>query len=163
MFTPAKILSQCLNPSPPNDQPLIFFNWAVQRMLRQKSDFAIPEGFLSVMLDMDSSIEEILDTQTNKDFPRQKTIVADILCKTSDDKIILIEVQFSMETDYFHRIYYGTARVMTDRLTMGQRFENIAKIYSIHVVYFPLGQGDDYLYRSRFEFVGVHHGDVLAL
>ncbi|GCD80689.1 hypothetical protein [Schleiferia thermophila] len=63
---------------PSNDRPLISFDWAVQRMLRQKSDFSIPEGFFSVMLDMDISIEEILDPQTNKDFARQKISVVGI-------------------------------------------------------------------------------------
>ncbi len=35
------------------------------------------------------------------------------------------------------------------------------KIYSVNIVYFNLGKGDDYIYRHRCEFLGLNTGKIL--
>lgn len=42
-------------------------------------------------------------------------------------------------------------------------YGSIKKIFSINIVYFDLGQGKDYVYHGKTEFVGVHELDRLEL
>lgn len=37
------------------------------------------------------------------------------------------------------------------------------KIYSISILYFDIGKGDDYLYHGQNNFTGVHTGDRLEI
>lgn len=37
------------------------------------------------------------------------------------------------------------------------------KVYSVNIIYFDLGQGDDYIYHGRTHFVGLHTHDELKL
>jgi hypothetical protein len=46
---------------------LIRFDWAVKRLLRNKVNFVILEGFLSELLNDDIIIESILESEGNKD------------------------------------------------------------------------------------------------
>ena len=40
---------------------------------------------------------------------------------------------------------------------------NIKKVYSISIVYFDLGKGNDYLYHGQNRFIGVHTSDELQI
>ena len=44
----------------------IRFDWAMKRLLRQKSNFGILEGFLSELILQDIKIQEIIDSESNK-------------------------------------------------------------------------------------------------
>lgn len=46
---------------------------------------------------------------------------------------------------------------------MGDRYENVKKVYSINILYFDLGIGKDYLYHGQNSFLGVHTGDKLVI
>ncbi|MDR3219305.1 MAG: hypothetical protein LBU22_10110, partial [Dysgonamonadaceae bacterium] len=39
----------------------------------------------------------------------------------------------------------------------------VKKLYSINIVYFDLGQGEDYIYHGNTVFRGLHKNDVLQL
>ena len=56
---------------------------------------------------------------------------------------------------------YGTARLITDFLEKGQPYSKVKKVYSVNVVYFSLGQGNDYIYKGRLDFRGLHLEDKL--
>ncbi len=43
----------------------IRFDWAIKRLLRQKSNFGILEGFLSELLNQDIKILEIIESESN--------------------------------------------------------------------------------------------------
>ena len=58
---------------------------------------------------------------------------------------------------------YGTSKVLTEYISVGQPYSDIKKIFSINVVYFDLGQGNDYIYHGRTDFVGIHNADKLLL
>jgi hypothetical protein len=47
-------------------QKHIRFDWAIKRLLRNKANFDILEGFLSELLRQDVRIQEILESQSNK-------------------------------------------------------------------------------------------------
>ncbi|MEQ8975737.1 MAG: PD-(D/E)XK nuclease family transposase, partial [Coleofasciculus sp. C1-SOL-03] len=64
---------------------------------------------------------------------------------------------------YFHRMLYGTSRLITDFLEKGEPYGNVKKVYSVNIVYFSLGQGDDYIYHGKFDFCGLHLEERLGL
>lgn len=141
----------------------IRFDWAMKRLLRNKANFDVLEGFLSVLLNEDVVIQEILEGEGNKVDAEDKYNRIDVLVKNSKDELILIEVQNERENDYFHRMNYGQAKLTTQYLYEGDAYGKIKKVYSINIVYFDLGQGIDYVYKGLTEFRGLHKGDLLAL
>ncbi len=44
----------------------IRFDWAVKRLLRQKANFGVLEGFLTVLLDEEVTIIELLESESNQ-------------------------------------------------------------------------------------------------
>ena len=139
------------------------FDWAMKRLLRNKANFEVLEGFLSELLKFDVKILEILESESNKQDIADKFNRVDILVKDENDKLILIEVQNDSEADYFHRMNYGQAKLLTEHLNEGQKYGEIKKIYSINIVYFDLGQGEDYVYVGKTQFEGMHKKDILQL
>ena len=59
----------------------IRFDWAIKRLLRQKADFGILEGFLSELLKEDVRILEIIDSESNKESEEDKHNRVDVLVK----------------------------------------------------------------------------------
>ncbi len=139
------------------------FDWAMKRLLRNKANFEVLEGFLSELLKFDVKIIEILESESNKQDIEDKFNRVDILVKDENEKLILIEVQNDSEADYFHRMNYGQAKLLTEHLNEGQKYGEIKKIYSINIVYFDLGQGEDYVYIGKTQFKGMHKNDILQL
>ena len=68
------------------------------------------------------------------------------------------------ERDFFQRILFGTAASINDQIGMGQDYSIIQKIYSINILYFDFGCGDDYAYHGVTTFRGMTKQDsVLQL
>ena len=47
------------------DRNLISFDWAIKRLLRNKADFVVLEGFLSELFKEDVKIQEVLESEGN--------------------------------------------------------------------------------------------------
>ena len=141
----------------------IRFDWAMKRLLRKKANFVILEGFLSELLKQDVIITEILESSGNKEHETDKYNVVDILVKNTQGELMLIEVQNNKEVDYFHRMNYGQAKLLTGHISAGVNYDQIKKVYSINIVYFDLGQGKDYIYKGTTDFIGLHTKDTLQL
>ncbi|NEP14915.1 MAG: Rpn family recombination-promoting nuclease/putative transposase [Symploca sp. SIO2C1] len=139
----------------------IRFDWAIKRLLRNKANYVVLEGFLSELLAQDITIKTLLESEANQQTEDDKANRVDILAETANSELILIEVQNNSQLDYFHRMLYGVSQLVTEYLEQGQEYGKIRKIYSVNIVYFNLGKGDDYIYRQRGEFVGVNLGDIL--
>ena len=77
--------------------------------------------------------------------------------------MFIIEVQNNDEYAYFQRMLFGVSKLVTEYINRGEGYQNIKKIYSVNIVYFDLGQGKDYLYHGKTEFLGVNTGEVLNL
>jgi predicted transposase/invertase (TIGR01784 family) len=142
---------------------LIRFDWAVKRLLRNKSNFVVLEGFLSELLFDNIRIEKILESEGNQEHEDDKYNRVDILTQNSRNELILIEIQNTYEIDYFHRMVYGTSKALTENLNLGQAYSQIKKVISINIVYFDLGQGKDYVYKGVTRFEGIHKKDILQL
>jgi len=142
---------------------LISFDWAIKRLLRQKANFDILEGFLSELLKEDIHIEEILESESNKQHADDKLNRVDLLVKNSQGELLLIEVQNIREDDYFHRMLYASSKLITEHIAEGQPYAAVKKVIAINIVYFDLGHGKDYVYRGTTRFEGIHQHDVLEL
>lgn len=142
---------------------LIRFDWAMKRLLRQKSNFDILEGFLSELLKEDITIEQILELESNQEEVSRKFNRVDLLALNSKKQLIIIELQASSEADYFYRILFATSKAVVEHFNLGDDYKNIKKVYSVNIVYFDLDQGKDYVYHGLTEFRGLHTGDVLGL
>lgn len=142
---------------------LIQFDWAIKRLLRNKANFVVLEGFLSELLFDSIKIEEILESESNQDFEDDKFNRVDILTQNSKNEIIIIEIQSTYEIDYFHRMAYGVSKSMSENLKKRQKYSEVKKVISVNIVYFDIGQGQDYIYKGKTDFRGLHKNDVLGL
>ena len=88
----------------------IRFDWAIKRLLRDKANFAVLEGLLTVLFEDKTQIVEILESEGNQLAETDKFNRADIKAKNSKGEIILVEVQNTREVYYLERILYGVAR-----------------------------------------------------
>ena len=141
----------------------IRFDWAIKRLLRQKANFDVLEGFLTVFIGEPITIVEILESEGNQLHEYDKYNRVDIKARNSKGEIILIEVQNSREADYLERILYGVAKAITEHIAIGRPYREVKKVYSISILYFDLGKGTDYLYHGQNRFVGVHTHDSLQI
>jgi predicted transposase/invertase (TIGR01784 family) len=142
---------------------LIRFDWAIKRLLRNKANFVVLEGFLSELLFEDIKIKEILESEGNQESWEDKYNRVDILTENSKNELIIIEIQNTYEIDYFHRMVYGTSKAVAEHLRLGQAYSEVKKVISINIVYFDLGQGQDYIYKGTTTFQGLHFNDTLQL
>ncbi len=142
---------------------LIRFDWAIKRLLRNKVNFVVLEGFLSELLFDNIKIEYILESESNQETEDEKFNRVDILTQNSKHELIIVEIQSTYEIDYFHRMAYGVSKSISENLKLGQKYSEIKKVISINIVYFDLGQGEDYIYSGKTDFRGLHQNDLLAL
>ena len=145
-----------------NDQ-VVRFDWAIKRILREKANFSILEGFLSSLLDEEIKIIRLLESEGNRDYEENKSNRVDLLTEDSKGRRIIIEVQNEAEDSYFHRILFGTSKIINEYLERGQDYDRITKVYSVNIVFFNLGEGSDYIYKGTTEFRGLHDGKLLEL
>lgn len=141
----------------------IRFDWAVKRMLRDKANFAVLEGLVTVLLGEKITITELLESEGNQESATDKFNRVDIKAKNSHDEIIIVEVQLTRQLYYLQRMLYGVSKAITEHIQMGERYDSVKKVYSINIIYFDLGKGNDYLYHGKTIFTGVHTGDRLEV
>lgn len=141
----------------------IRFDWAMKRLLRQKANFGILEGLLTTLLGMNIHIKNLLESESNQDDEDDKYNRVDMLAVNDKGELFLIEVQNNTEYAYFQRMLFGTSKLVTEYIKKGQGYENVRKVYSVNIVYFPLGKGTDIVYHGKTEFRGIHNGDILKL
>jgi predicted transposase/invertase (TIGR01784 family) len=142
---------------------LIRFDWAVKKLLRNKANFVVLEGFLSELLFDDIKIQKILESESKQDTENDKYNRVDILTQNSKNELIIVEIQNTYEIDFFHRMIYGTSKALIENISLGQPYSEIKKVISINIVYFDLGQGKDYVYKGKTNFEGLHEKDTLQL
>ena len=145
------------------DNKYVRFDWAVKRMLRDKANFGVLEGLLTVLLCEPVHIVELLESEGNQESADDKFNRVDLKAKNDRGEIFIVEVQLTRELYYLERILYGTAKTIAEHIRLGNTFKEIKKVYSISIVYFDLGRGSDYLYHGTSKFVGVHTHDTLQL
>ncbi len=139
------------------------FDWAIKRLLRQKANFVVLEGFLKVFLGQEVTIMEILESESNQQTEDDKFNRVDIKALNERGEIIIVEIQNTREVYFLERILYGVSKAITEHISLGSSYSAVKKVYSISILYFDLGRGDDYLYIGQTDFKGVHTGDQLQI
>jgi predicted transposase/invertase (TIGR01784 family) len=153
-----------MKPKSDKTRTVLSFDYAMKKLLRQKSNFKILEGFLSELLRRDVIIKNILESESNRDAFDDKQTRVDILAEDINGEKMLIEVQYQFEIDYLLRILYGVSRNITAYLKRGNKYEEIRKVYSISILYFDdFHNENEYIYHGKTEFRGLHNGKILPL
>lgn len=135
---------------------IVRFDWAMKHLLRNKANYDIVEGFLCALLnDNDLTVIEMLESESNMDDGNDKFNRVDVLVKDKLGRNIIIEIQNTRESDYLHRILYGTSKNISESIESGDKYRHISKVISVSILYFNLGIGDDYLYYGSNDFVGL--------
>ena len=116
----------------------IRFDWAIKRLLRQKANFDVLEGFLTVFLGEKITIMELLESESNQLSADDKFNRVDIKAMNSKGEIIIIEVQNTRELYYLERILYGVAKAITEHVHLGDSYAQVKKVYSISILYFDI-------------------------
>lgn len=141
----------------------IRFDWAMKRLLRNKANFGVLEGFLTTLLKEKITIQKLLESESNQEDEFDKYNRVDMLAENSHGELFLIEVQNNSEYAYFQRMLFGASKLVTEYINRGEGYDNVRKVYSINIVYFSLGHGKDVVYHGKTEFRGIHEGDLLEL
>ena len=75
-----------------SENKYIRFDWAAKRMQRDKANFAVLEGLVTVLLNEYITIIELLESEGNQDKSDTKFNRVDIKAKNSKGEIIFAEV-----------------------------------------------------------------------
>ena len=144
-----RLLNQQFEEAIADFNKFIRFDWAAKRILRDKANFGVLEGLLTVLLEEQVTIVELLESESNQDAPEDKFNRVDIKAKNSRGEIIIVEVQLTRELYYLERILYGVSKAVIEHISLGDKYDQVKKVYSINILYFDLGQGKDYLYHGQ--------------
>ncbi|MEZ4985420.1 MAG: PD-(D/E)XK nuclease family transposase [Saprospiraceae bacterium] len=141
-------------------RPLVSFDWGYQKVVASKSQ-SCARRLPCVVAPTDHH-------QKHSGISGQKTEAQDktnrwTFWENDKGELILIELQYNSENDYFHRMLFGTSKVITDYMERATLTIKVRKVYSINIVYFDLGQGEDYVYHGINEFRGIHTNDTLQV
>lgn len=119
----------------------IRFDWAIKRLLRQKANFGVLEGFLTVFLGEKITIVELLESEGNQLSEDEK--FNRVYAKVLNDKgeIIIVKIQNIRKLYYLEQVLYGVAKNITEYISLGE----------------------DYLYHGQNHFIGVHTKDQLVV
>ncbi|MDE6669247.1 MAG: Rpn family recombination-promoting nuclease/putative transposase [Muribaculaceae bacterium] len=146
-----------------NNNLYIRFDWAIKHILRDKANFDILEGFISVLIGEEVKIIELLESESNQEDRNDKFNRVDIKAMNSKGHLIIVEVQLTRQLHYLQRILYGTSKAVTEHISLGDKYDQIKKVYSISILYCDYGQGDDYVYHGQTRFRGIHTGTDLLV
>ena len=118
------------------------------------------EGLIQVLIKEPVTITDILESENNKDSLEDKGNRVDVKAKTEKGEMIIVEVQLTKERDFFQRILFGTTTAINDQIGIGQDYHVIKKVYSINILYFNFGSGDDYAFHGVTTFRGMTNTDA---
>lgn len=141
----------------------IRFDWAMKRLLRDKTNYAVLEGLMTTLLGKTIKIQKLLESESNQEEEYDKYNRVDLLAEDSEGTLMLFEIQNNNEYAYFQRMLFGTSKLVTEYINRGEGYDKVRKVYSINIVYFSLGVGKDFVYHGKTEFRGIHHNDLLEL
>ena len=141
----------------------IRFDWAMKRLLRDKANFAVLEGLITTLLCEKVTIQKLLESESNQESEYDKHNRVDLLAENDKGELFIVEIQNNNEYAYFQRMLFGTSKLVTEYINRGEGYDKVRKVYSINIVYFSLGVGEDFVYHGKTEFRGIHNNELLRL
>lgn len=145
-----------------SNNDFIRLDWAAKYVLCDKADFEIFEGLMTVLFGEPVKIIELLESESHREHKDAKSNRVDIKAKNSKDEIILVEIQLEHQADFLERILFGVSKTIVEHIGKSQKYANVKKVYSINILYFNLGVGQDYVYHGVNSFRGMNTGDTLV-
>ncbi len=145
------------------ERKIVSFDWAMKRILRDKANFGVLEGFLYALLKERIKIEHLIESESNKDTDIMKFNRVDILAETANSEHVIIEIQYAPEEYFFKRLLYATSKDIVDNIGLGENYSKVKKVYSVSIVYFDLEKLNadekhiDYVYHGQVDFFGLHN------
>ena len=80
-----------------NENQIIRFDWAMKRLLRNKANYVVLEGFLSSLLGKKFKIHRFLESESNQEDEDDKYNRVDILAESEDEQLCIhISIACSM-------------------------------------------------------------------
>lgn len=142
----------------------IRFDWAMKRLLRQRDNYAVLEGLLTILLNMQVRILLIIDSTPYKDDDIPERFRMNLLIANEKDECALVEIQNNNEYAYYQRVIFGLSSQLTDFVNRYKDgYGPIGKVYSVNIVYFPLVHGKDFVYHGKTVLHGIHTDELLDL
>ena len=146
---------------------LVRFDWAMKYILRNKANFDVLEAFISNLLRETIVIENILESESNREVENRKFNRVDLKCIDSQGKQIIIEIQNQREADYLQRLLWGTSRAVVEGLELGKGYGEVVKVISISILYHTMRvsekENTDFIYYGTTELIGMHTKKPLIL
>jgi len=143
------------------ERTLVSFDYAVKYLLRDKADFVILSGFLTELMGRKVEVQEILESESNKDDAEGKTNRVDMKAKIDNGELAVFEFQFHEAVDFFGRVLYGVSQAIIGQTKRGRDY-GIKKVYSINVAYYDVGAKQEYLFYGKFGgFKGLHFEETV--
>lgn len=71
------------------DRTFISFDWALKRLLRDKANFGVLEGFVSTILDKPVKIHRLLESEGNQDRDDAQMNRVDLLAEDESGELLL--------------------------------------------------------------------------
>lgn len=88
---------------------LIRFDWAMKRLLRDKANFGVLEGFLTSLLGREIKILRLLESESNMETCDCKQNRVDITAESNDGEKMLIEMLVLGEDTFYQRMTFSTS------------------------------------------------------
>lgn len=149
------------------NRKLVRFDWAIKYILRNKANFDVLEAFLSNLLKEEIRVEDILESEGNRESENRKFNRVDLKCRDSQGKQIIVEVQNQREADYLQRLLWGTSKAIVESLELGSKYSEVVKVVSISILYHTMRvdekENTDFIYYGTTEMVGLHTKKPLIL
>ena len=116
------------------DNFYVRFDWAAKQLLREKSNFVILEGLLTVLLNRKVTIVDILESESNQKEKNDKYNRVDVMAKDKSGELFIVEIQQQRQYDYYERMLYGVSKTITEYMELGDNYQKVKKIYSINIL-----------------------------
>ena len=145
--------------------PLMSFDYAIKYLLRDKGDYAVVEGFISALLKTqgykDIKIIALLESESNKEDPKSKRSLADVIVEDEDHNKYIIEIERSVKDSFIHKACFNSFRIIVDNIAQNADYKQIVKVFHITLLYFSIGNG--VLYHGKSIVHEINSGEKLSL
>ena len=142
---------------------IISFDWALKYTLRDKANFDLLGGLFSSVLGREVKVEDLLESEGNKDYEDSKLIRLDIKARLDNRELAIIELQYKPEHHLFSRLLFYASKTLVEHVKIGSDYETLPKIYVICICNFSLGSTQEHAYHGQHKFTGIYSKQELEL
>ena len=139
-----------------NEKTLVAFDYAIKYLLKDKGDYDIVEGFISIILSSQGyspvKIKALLETETNRERGDLKRSIADLIVEDEQGNKYIVEIDRSYTSLFLNKACFNTSRLIVDSISNGEDYSTIKKIIHINLLYFPFVGMKSPMYHGKTLF-----------